>query len=544
MNRGQSSGVARLVSVLCVCAAPAVLHAQPAIDDASASSWLWRWSPVRAIGDLALPGARGVEAPRLLDLPAPRVGLAWTTGNPAGLQDDLIDAWTQLLIGTGGVSGSYRRPLDPGSARTVATGIGAWRRVSSRLAAIGRVAVEVPQVAAGSPSAFVSPYGSSPFVPTDTNRPALHRPTVTIEGAEAIALGAWRLGASAGFHLLENTSSRSAAAVIGRASLAGVTLGASRRVGKDAQIGIQLRMQDGSESVTLFPNPQTIRVYALDGLVGVEPRDFSPGVPPFFRRADRSARALGLDAGGRLRGTSWGAYAHAEHGEEVQVFGIVTGAPVDRWITDGLSTGVAIQRRLWKTTVTIRSDVRVQRGDANRTTTTGGAYSADASSFSLVADLRSSEPDDRWPWAVVAGAWRDAQATTDRAARMSTDIVAWSPGLSADVGKVLSSRVTVLIGYGVTGFTPNAGIPSPEGRTRAYRTLIAPAMEMAAAATQSDRLTLSARWWRSSARRRSLTASAWRARTSVRARPTDPDILLPFGSRTSWGVGVRVGAGQ
>lgn len=544
MTHRHSQNLARLALLLCACVATATLRAQPVIEDASTSPWLWRWSPVRGIGQLGIPVARSVEASRLLEQAAPRVGLAWTAGNPAGLHDDIRGSWTQFLTGASGVSGSYRRPLDPVSASTPAVSIGAWRRVGARVAAIGRVSVELTHFSAGSPAAFVSPYGSSPFIPTDTNRPALRRPIVTIEGGEAIALGKWRLGASAGFHLLENTSAHAAASVIGRASLAGLTLGLSRRVGDSTQVGIQARVLDASEAVTLFPNPQTIRVYALDGLVGVEPGDYSSGVPPFFRRADRSARTFGADASGRTRGAAWSAFARFEHSEERQVFAIVTGAPSDRWSTDGYTVGAAAQRAIWRTVVSVRSEYTSQRGAAVRTSTAGGTYAADASAFSLVADVRSAGRDSRWLWGAVASVWRDAQAINDRAARMTTDIVAFSPGISAEVGKVVSPRVTLLVGYGVTGFTPNAGIPSPVGRTRAYRTLIAPVMELAAAATQSDRLSVASRWWLGAERRKSLTVSAWSANTHARVRPSDPNIPLPLGSRQTWGVGVRVGAGK
>ncbi len=535
---------AKAALCLGVAVAPATVLAQPTIDDASASPWLWRWSPVRSIGDLGLPGSIGVEAPRLLERPAPRIGLAWTAGNPAGLHDDITGAWTQFLLGSSGVSGTFRRPLDPRSANAPTLSVGAWRRVSDRIAGIGRVSVELAQSTAGTPTAFVSPYGSSPFIPTDTNSPALRRPTVTIEGGEAIALGKWRLGASAGFHLLENTSTQSAAAVIGRASLAGLTLGLSRRVGNTMQVGAQVRLLDGSESVNLFPNPQVIRVYALDGLVGVEPGDYSPGTLAFFRRADRSARSVGLDASGLSRGATWTAFARLEHSDERQVFAIATGVPSDRWATDGYTMGAAAQRRLWRSLLSVRSEFTSQRGDASRTTIAGGAYLADASALAMVADVRSVDGASRYVWGAVAGVWRQSQAVTDRAARMTTDIVAWSPSLSAEVGKVVKPRLTVLVGYGVSGYTPNAGIPSPVGRARSYRTLIAPAMEMAAAATRTDRVTLAARWWLGAARRRTMTLSAWREQTSAREQLADPTIPLPIGSRTSWGLGLRVGAGQ
>ena len=128
--------------------------------------------------------------------------------------------------------------------------------------------------------------------------------------------------------------------------------------------------------------------------------------------------------------------------------------------------------------------------DAERATTAGGSYAADASTLALAADLRYANADTPWRWGVTLAVGRDAQAVNDRSARMTTDIAAWAPSVAAEVGRAVSERMTLVAGYGVAGYTPYAGVPSPADRGRAYRTLIAPALEMAAAAARSDRATV------------------------------------------------------
>ena len=81
-----------------------VLVAQSTGADVGDAPSGWRWSPLRSFGDLGLPRPGSPESPRLLELPAPRVGLARSAGNPAGLRDDIDSA---------GRTSSWRRALSP-----------------------------------------------------------------------------------------------------------------------------------------------------------------------------------------------------------------------------------------------------------------------------------------------------------------------------------------------------------------------------------------------------------------------------------------------
>ena len=276
-----------IVAAMAACAlvAPAGAFAQNAAADVSDSPRFWRWSPLSPIADLGMPAPHLSELPRLLDLPAPRAGVAGISANPARLPDEIDSAWTQLVVSTNGVAGSYHRPLDPGSVSSIGTSLAGWRRIGARIAAIGRVAVEQDDLSSGSYSAFAAPYGSSPFVPADTNRPPLGRTIVTLEGAEGIALGDWRLGIAAGYRAQENSSSQSSASQIGRASSSGLALGAVRALASGARVGFYGRGLQSSETVDLIANPAIIRAYPLDGYTSPDPADYIPALGPFLRRA-------------------------------------------------------------------------------------------------------------------------------------------------------------------------------------------------------------------------------------------------------------------
>ena len=517
--------------------APCGVNAQSAIADVSAAPQIWRWSPLRPIGDLGMPAPRLPELPRLLELPARRPGVAGLSVNPARLTDEIDTAWTQVVFSANSLSGAYRRPLDPASVGSLGTSLSGWRRIGARVAAIGRVAVEREALSGGSYSAFTAPYGSSPFVPSDTNRPALTRTIVTLEGAEGVALGAWRLGIAAGYLGHENSSSQSAASQIGRASSAGLTLGAARALGSRASVGLYGRRLQNSESVNLIANPRTIRVYRLDGYLSVEPADFSAAFPVFLRRADRAATAWGANVDAQALGTSWSAHAERQSLEERQISSLLASdPPTDRWRTSGGAVGGGAQRAVRGLLATLRADWTVQRGDAERATAGAGAFRADASRLEVTSELRYASPLSPWSFAAMLSLGRDQQAATDDAARITTDIVALMPGVAGEVARRVSDRLTIALAYGRSQFTPNAGVPSPANRGKAYTLLIAPAVEVAAAVARSDQGGVTARW------RTGVGFVSLRAWT-LRTQPIDGSggpMLLPEGVRSRWGFATSV----
>ncbi|MFI5244361.1 MAG: DUF6850 family outer membrane beta-barrel protein [Gemmatimonadales bacterium] len=517
--------------------APAGVSAQNAAVDVSDSPRLWRWTPLWPIADLGMPAPRLPELPRLLELPAPRVGVASIGGNPAGLPDEINSAWTQLVVSTNGVGGSYHRPLDPGSVSSIGTSLAGWRRIGARAAAIGRVAVERDDLSGGSYSALVAPYGSSPFVPADTNRPTLGRTIVTLEGAEGIALGDWRLGIAAGYRAQANSSSQSSASQIGRASSSGLALGAVRALGSGARVGLYGRGLQNSETVDLIANPAIIRVYPLDGYTSPDPADYIAALPPFLRRADRTATSWGADFDGHAFGTAWAAYLERQSLQERQLSDVLASSPpTDHWRASGYAVGGSAQRTVRGWLATVRADWSAQRGDADRAVANTGAYRADASRLALAAEARYASAVSPWTLAAALSLGRDQQKATDDAARMTTDIVAWTPGASAEIARRVSDRLIVSLGYARSQFTPFAGVRSPANRGTAYTLLVAPAIEVAAATASTDQGGVTARWQTGAG---VVSFRLWAASTRPVSRP-DASVPLPSGDRSSWGFAMSL----
>jgi hypothetical protein len=521
----------------CALIAPPRACAQSAAADVSDSPRFWGWSPLSPIADLGMPAPRLIDLPRLLELPAPRQRGGRISGNPAALADEIDSAWTQLVLSTNGVAGSYRRPLDPASVSSIVTSLAGWRRIGAGAAAIGRVAVDHDDLGSGSHSAFGAPYGSSPVVPADTNGPPLGRTIVTLEGGEGIALGDWRLGVAAGYRAEANSSSQSSAAQIGRTSSSGLSLGAARALGSGAHVGIYGRGLQSSETVNLIPDPAIIRVYALDGYESPDPADYIPALAPFLRRADRAATAWGTNADGHAFGASWAAYLERQSLQERQLSDVLSSnVPTDYWRASGYAVGGSAERTVLGLQAIVSADWSAQRGDVDRVATNTGAFRADASRLALTAEARHASALSPWSLAASLSLWRDQQTATDDAARMTTDIVAWTPGASAEIARRVSERVIVSIAYARSRFTPFAGVPSPAGRGTAYTLFVAPAIEVAAATASVDQGGVTARCQTGAG---VVSFRLWASNTRPISRP-DASVPLPIGDRSSWGFAMSL----
>lgn len=521
--------------------APVAMRAQGSAVDVSDAPRLWKWTPLSPIADLGMPAPRQPGFPRLLDLPVPPLGVASISSNPARLPDEIDSAWTQLVLSSNGTGGSYHRPLDPGSVSSLSASLAGWRRIGTRGAAIGRVAIERDNVGDGSYSAFAVPYGSSPFVPADTNRPAFGRTTVILEGGEGIALGEWLLGAALGYRGQADNSSHSTASEVGRASSSGLSLGAAREIGSGTHLGLFGRGLQSTETVDLIANPQIVRVYGLDGYTNPDPADFIPSLPPFVRRSDRTATAWGADIDGHGRGTSWLVHAESQSSQERQLSDVLAeNPPTDRWRASGYAVGGSVQRALRGWLATIDADWSAQHGDAARAEVTAGSYRADASRLALAADVRYTNETTPWSAAATLSIGREQQRATDNAAAITTDITAWLPSAAVEVARRMDDGLTISLGYGRSQFTPFAGVPSPDNRGAAYSLFVAPAIEVAAATAYADQWSASVRW------RNAAGAFAFRAWTSTlqpTARP-DPTVPLPRGDRSSWGLAMSIEPGR
>lgn len=502
----------------------------------SDSPWRWMWTPLRPIGSLGLPAPITAETPRVLELARPTVGQSWSARNPAGLADDVGEEFTQVTLAALGVQGAYRVATSPARSSSLGAEYGGWRRVGSRSGVIGRVAVERASQSAGNRSVLIAPVVSSPFVPSDTNAPPTARTRVTLEGGQGVMLGRWRLGIAIGYEGTSDNAELSTIAVVRRSSVGGVSAGVALAIGATGRVGLTARRISRNETANIFANPGTVRIYALDGFVNVNPQDYVLEGTPFFRRADRSGSALGVDASGTLWSAAWSAWASREKSDERQIGAVASNTPVQRWCTTGFDAGTAAQRTFGDVQVTALATGGIQRGETERPPVTSRQFEADASRLTVLSDVRWTPPRSSWGVAAVIRAERQWQEATDRAARTATDIMAWSPAASVEVTRALNTRWSYSAGLGVVYYTPYATIPSTNARDTSYLRLLAPALEIAAAPARATALSFTARWKRLT---RSVVVRATRSSTAATQRAVDA-VYLPKGSRDQWSLSMSV----
>ncbi len=504
----------------------------------SDSPWRWLWTPLRPVGGLGLPTPVRPDAARVLELPPPVVGPAWSAGNPAGLADDIREELTRLTIASHGVQGSYRVATSPARFSSLVAEYGGWRRVLARSAVVGRVAVERANQREGNRSVFIAPDLSSPFVPTDTNAPATARTRVTLEGGQGIELGRWRLGIAIGYEGTSDNANaeRSTIALVRRSAVGGASAGVLLAVGAAGRVGLSARRISRNETANAFANPGTARLYLLDGFLNVNPQDYVLQGTPFFRRADRRGTAFGIDASGRSWSTTWSVWTNREDSEERQIGAVATNTPVQQWTSTGYDAGAAAQRAFGNLLTTALVTGKLQRGETLRPAGTSRQFEADASRLTLTTDARWAPARSVWELAAVLRAERQEQQATDRAARTATDITAWNSAVSVEAIRVVNPSWSYSVSLGVAYYTPYATIPSINARGASYLTLLAPAFEAAAAPARTNALSLAARWQGTTTS--AVLRVAWSAEKATQ-RALDA-VYLPKGSREQWSVTVTV----
>lgn len=502
----------------------------------SDSPWRWTWTPLRPIGGLGLPGAITFNAPGMLELPKPVVGQSWSARNPAAFVDDIREPYTRLTLGAHGVQGTYRVATNPARFSAFAGEYGGWRRLQSRSAVIGRVAVERAIQAAGEQAVLIAPDLSSPFVPADTNAPPTARTRVILEGGQSVQLGRWRLGVALGYEGMSDNAERSTIGVVRRSAVGGASAGVALTIGMAGRVGLSARRISRNETANIFANPGTARLYLLDGFVNVKAQDYVLEAPPFFRRADRSGNALSVDASGLLWSAAWSGWVGYESTDERQVGAVATNTPVQRWGTAGYDGGAAVQRTFGELLVSAVATGKIQRGETERPSATARQFEADANRLTLISDVRWTPQRPAWAAAATIQVGRQWQRATDRAARTSTDITAWSPGVSVELAREASNSWSYSAGVGVGFYTPYATIPSINGRSASYLTLVASALELAAAPARTNTLSFTVRWRRTAST--VVMRTSW-CSTAATQRAIDA-IYLPQGYRAQWTVALSL----
>ncbi len=507
-----------------------------------APAWLGAWSPLRPIADVPRGLLRAPLAPGLLDAPAPMAGAFVLAGAPGALARDLsprspgdTSRFSALRLRGSGTGGDFIRPLDVADSRVVQLSGQGWSPVGSRGVAIGRFVLDREQNNISSFTQRVAPYGSSPFVLTDSVRPPMQSTRARLEGALGLRVGGFGLGVSAAIDTREQNSIDFPLRRSGRAATPAATLGVERALPwLQLRVGGFYRWSEPNETNVLNAAPLPTVIYAVQGYdepVGLP----VGGATPVFVRNDRRATARGATLEFAVIGTR--VVMTHEQGEraEDQYRDIASRArPTDRWRATGGNSRVLVQRAMGSRVRAMLVGSRESLdGTAVRADLTGIAFEGRDTRHAIEGDARMQLARS-WSAALLGGATQMTSERVDYVSSLRSRVEVTTPFVGAELAR---HRRTAAFALGVSAAStlPSGAVPSVE-REANYRRLIAPMLAYDAAEAQAL-----AAWATALVPIGGTTFVA-----SVRAERTTPRSVMgarlqPSGDRTGWSVmlGVR-----
>jgi len=442
--------------------------------------WLMRWSPVASIGDWDRdPPGEGAASSFLLILPEPGTGSFWTAGNPAGLPWDVRNSYTQFRLGVREHSGDYRRPLDGGADTRVAASALGWKTVGVTGAAIGRATAEYLDQSRAAHSEVVLPYGGNPFVMLDTIGDAVSGLVARLEGAGGWRLGHLGLGLAVGFDGREVRTVSSPVPRQYRASASGASAGVLYQVLNGLlRVGVHGRWQQTAQFAVVSARTAGTRIYVLRGYSSPTIVSLGESNRVYSRRSDRRGGGLVGSLGGTAGGVTWTAYLQRNTLVEKQSIDLSNEPPSDEWEADGWAVGGAAQftfRRALLVTLDGRSTT--MSGEAVRMDLDSAHFTARDRAWRFVGDVRLPTADG-WTVALRLATGRESRQARDSLARVGSDLKAWTPAASVEVGREIGAGLALALGAGYAQHAPWGAIPDPTTLSEAYRDWIAPELAL------------------------------------------------------------------
>lgn len=451
-------------------------------NDDGVPTWVTAWSPLAPLADRP----RGLPtSPAFIDLlffGPTRIGAFWTHGNPGGLARALRDSVDRLAdfgVRTTNEEGDYRRPLDPHATQVIeATGL-AWQPLGRAGAGIGRVVVEQAWDATGAWGVAAQPYGSSPFVVTDSTEPDMRRARARLEGAIGWRLAKFGIGLAPAIDVSDHRSERSGVPRTLRTSTPAVGGGIVYELGRlGLTAGVGMRAQWGYETVSITPLARSGTVYELEGFSEPDPKVF-PELS-YYRRAERNGVAVAGSLSGILLGAAWTLGTEHAVRREALFSDPTVGAPQDRWrASANRLTGALVRALGAHTQVSAAADWLDVRGAATRADLTGDIVRVDDEVLALSADVRRTRAD-AWSGGLRVSTTRDAQRRHDFLARRASEIIAWAPGVAAELAHPLGPGTDASLGLSWSAYAPASRVSDPAGLGPVYRRLIAPELSLRA----------------------------------------------------------------
>lgn len=451
----------------------AALGAQPLAAQNLWPEWTTAWSALQPISvDVRRLPLGTALAERGLGL-APRVGLLWFAGNPAGLARDVNDSRAWLELARDEQGGAYRRPLDPDAVSTWTLGGLGWRPLG-RGAVAGRIAFDNRRADVATASDALLPYGADPFVVVDTTSPGRRSVHAALEGAAGWRFGPWHAGLSLGVEMHRDRSVDARFSRVGRSSGTGAMLGVGRQIQPlGLQVAVHGRWLGRRESHLLATDPDGSVVYILSGFFDRDPIDVAPP-SGFFRRSTADGFAGGAAAAWRSGSIGWFVFFErggwdAEHVNTVAL----DDPPADRWEATVTRAGLAARVSLTGTIdLQVRASHRSLSGDARRSDLNGVVFRASDARLTLDGAVELVDPASPWQASLTIRGERLRMDREDFLAEVPLDVTAWLSEAAVAVGRHFGSvSAGVVVGVGL--YAPAAAIPDPSTLGPVYGTYLA-----------------------------------------------------------------------
>jgi hypothetical protein len=519
---------------------PATASAQIDVtDEGGRPSWAGAWSPTTPIADLARqPLMNMLSFSSLLLSPAPRVGLLWTAGTPGALASEVADERAEFSVAKDGLSGAYRRPLDPDKTSHVVGSGSGWGRLGERGAGIGRVAVDRAGFSDGVFSNVMQPYATEPYAILDTLGEATSGTAVLLEGAGGWKMGRVGFGVGLGYRSREVRTVASAVPRIHTVAAPGLTAGLNYEVlsGK-LRIGVFTRWQQSAEALRIYSVAAASRVYQLSGYYDPVRTDLT--ATWFSQRFERNAWAYGVALGGETSGVSWALFTQREQNAASNFNTTYGDEDADRWDADGWTGGAAVQTQLSNDRLLATAHARFTTlsGEARHHDLEGVPFVADESRFSVGGEVRLL-PGASWEFSAEAGVTREERRRTDGLAEVYTDLLSWRPVAAFEVARWFGRSVALSVAAALAEHNPAGSIPLKAAMSDAYGNWIAPELAVEASEAHGKAGALTLLW-----QARATTAFWMQARHGTVA-PAQGDAwsisYRPDGDRTVWRLAMGV----
>lgn len=500
--------------------------------------WMRSWSPLGSRAELPrrLPSA-GTATSAFLFGP-PRIGTFWTTGNPAGLVEEVGEVRTDFSGTFSRQTGDYRRPLDPGSARLLQGAAQGWKPFSPRFALLGRVSFDQERLDPGTRADFTEAFPSSPFVTTDTSGSGVRRTRARLEGAAGWKLGRWGVGVTAGYEARDHLSLESTIVRRVRSAMPGLVLGVSRNIG-GLRLGGFARGRHTAETVLLYTRTGSGRVYELTGYREsplIDLRNL------YYKRREQNTWSFGGTLGGEFGRVRWVLYGEADRLAERLTRQEQNEPAQDRWNESGWSGGAALQRGFgsrWLFTLHGRAVSLSGDGDL-ALDSAASIFHAKESALDSELELRMLSPGAGWTGALTLGLGHEARTRDDSTAGVTTKVTSTTSSVGFELGWSWGSRAFAAASVAAALYGPTSTLPNPVGRGAIYRYYFAPEYALYSARARPVAVSILLRY------RLSSGTALWGSARVERLSPSQelpPATSLPAGRRTAVSIaaGVTVG---